>query len=214
VPLTVQAELYRGHDIENYDTAALRCRVSSGTELLFVTSHATTSSHGPRFRFEFDHAVVEFEMGRSATMTAVFRDGTVRTYGSPEESHYQKLLAMLDCVATGGSPPCGIEAAVPHLQVMLAAQASGEVQAFRGSRISYGGEPGARKIHVDGLDEVLLRCFAETRLPSELGVEWARPAGTTTVPAWHPHGLELQHLNAAVRQSKPASRAARSVSQP
>src|SRR5204863_2001505 len=48
MPVTVQAELYRANDIENYDTAAIRSMTECGTELLFYTTHAVVERYGPR----------------------------------------------------------------------------------------------------------------------------------------------------------------------
>jgi hypothetical protein len=37
--------------------------------------------------------------------------------------------------------------------------------------------PGGGRRWVEGLDEILLRCYEEGRLPSELGAPWSRKAG-------------------------------------
>ena len=46
-PVEIVAELYRANDIENFDTAALRVRTTSGAEVLFYGSHAIAGT-GPR----------------------------------------------------------------------------------------------------------------------------------------------------------------------
>ena len=40
-PTKVTAELYRANNIENFDTAAVRCQTATGVEILFIASHAT-----------------------------------------------------------------------------------------------------------------------------------------------------------------------------
>ena len=46
------------------------------------------------------------------------------------------------------------------------------------------GEAGARKTSVEGLEDVLSRCYEESRLPSEMNVPWARPSRPIEVAEW------------------------------
>ena len=56
MPRTLQAELYRANDIENYDTTALRAELAGGAEVLFYTTQAVAGRVGPVCHFEFEHA--------------------------------------------------------------------------------------------------------------------------------------------------------------
>jgi predicted dehydrogenase len=194
VPACVTAELYRVHTIENYDTAALRCVLSGDVEILLIASHAVSESHGPCFEYEFDNAVVRYEMRRGAHIVAHFADGRTRNYGSPEESHYQKLFAMLKTVRTGQTPVCGIEAAVPQTQVMLAAQRSSEVQPFALERVCWTGVEGSRSVQVEGLDADLLAYYKAGRLPCEMALNWAVAGREIRIDPW-PLKSEIHHLN-------------------
>ena len=198
-PIRVTAELYRGHDIDNYDTAAIRCHLAGDVEMIFLATHAATAYKGPTFEFEFENATVRYEHDHGACMIAEFKDGTTRDYGSPEESHYQKLFAAMNCVRTGESPLCGIEAAVSQTQVMLASmQSCGLVRPFPNSIVSWRGEPGLRKIDVAGLDDLFRQCYATGKLPSELGIDWAVAGQTVPVPPWQAVP-ELQMVNGHVK---------------
>src|SRR5215212_4803683 len=83
MPASVQAELYRANDVENYDTTALRARLASGTELLFYSTYAVSQRLGPRCEFEFENAVIEYDFSVQPRFVARFRDGRQSEYGDP-----------------------------------------------------------------------------------------------------------------------------------
>jgi predicted dehydrogenase len=186
VPARVTAELYRAHPIENYDTAALRCWTAEGVEILFVVSHATRQSHGPELRYEFEKATVTFAEHRGGEIVAHFADGTTRSYGSPwESSDTGKLWATLRAIRAETPPLCGIEASVAQTQVTAAAQESMAAPVvFPGALVRVEGEPGTRKTWVDGLEQVLSESYVAGRLPSEMGVAWAKAGRTVEVAPW------------------------------
>jgi len=185
-PARVTAELYRAHPIENYDTAALRCRTDRGVEILFVVSHAIRRSYGPEFRYEFENATVTFAEHGGAEIVAHFEDGTTRSYGSPwESSDTGKLWATLRAIREGTPTVCGIEAAVAQTQVTEAAGRSmADVIPFPRSLVHVEGEPGARKTWVEGLETVLALCYQRSALPSELGVDWSAAGAETAIEPW------------------------------
>jgi predicted dehydrogenase len=174
-PARVTAELYRANAIENYDTAAIRCHTAGGTEIVFVVSHATAGRRGPVFSCEFEHAAVDFadETGAGGNLTARFADGSVRDYGSPNDCKWEKLWSS--CRAAHDNTPtvCGIEAAAAHTRCAWAAQESAEITAFPKSLVRFEGPAGARRTWVEGLDDMLERCYASYTLPSEQNVPWA-----------------------------------------
>jgi predicted dehydrogenase len=183
-PSLVAAELYRAHAIENYDTAALRCRTRDGAEILFVVSHATSSAVGPVFSYEFERGVVEFNDGPGGSIVARFRDGSTKNYGSPNENREAKLWLTMDAIRSGAPTLCGIEAATPHVQCAWAAQQSmPDIVTFPATRIRVTGEPGKRRTSVEGLQQILERCYAEGTTPSELGADWAVPGREVRIEA-------------------------------
>lgn len=182
-PAWVEAELYRANDIQNYDTAALRCRTESGVEVLFYTTHAAPERVGPLCRFEFERATVEFDHARGGQFIARFADGVVRNYGQPEADRNEKIWQSIDAVRTGQPVACGARAALPHTLCVTAAQeSSGGVTQFPAELRRTDGSNGESLIWIDGLAEGLLDCFQRGMLPSESGRAWARagrrvPAG-------------------------------------
>src|SRR5436190_23623278 len=175
-PARVTAELYRANPIENYDTAALRCITRDGVELLFIVSHATATSRGPIFSYEFENATVEFDDVANGEIRAKFKDGTVKSYGSPERPRDEKLWKAVDAIHADEPTVCGIEAAAAHTKCVWAAQQSSvDASAFPSSllRADASGRFGSRRVWVDGLEDELAQCFDQWALPSELSLKWA-----------------------------------------
>jgi hypothetical protein len=113
-------------------------------------------------------------------------DGTTKHYGSPNAERDGKLRLTIDAIASGGESVCGIEAAASHTRCVIAAQESmPQIAEFPRQLIRVTGDPGRRATSVDGLDDVLRRCYAEWRLPSELDdVSWARPGKQVAPQPW------------------------------
>jgi hypothetical protein len=179
VPVTVQAELYRANDIENYDTAALRSQTECDSEVLFYTSHAVPARVGPRFRFRFESAVVECDapaaVDSAGEIIARFHDGRTRTYGHAGPQHTNKLWQCVDAVRTGEPVACGITAAMAHALCVAAAQQS-RIHAFPTDLVQRRSVDGREMLCVDGLQTALTNCFDSSILPPEHGgIAWARP---------------------------------------
>ena len=175
-PARVTAELYRAHAIENYDTAVIRCQTAGGSLIHFVVSHATPARRGPVFSCEFENAVVGYadETGAGGTLDARFADGSTRNYGSPGDAKWEKLWASLRAARDNPPTVCGIEAASAHTRCAWAARASmPEVKPFPAALVRVEGAPGSRRTWVEGLGDVLERCYESWQLPSETGAPWA-----------------------------------------
>lgn len=177
MPATVQAELYRANDVENFDTAAIRCRTESGVEVLFYTSHAIAEKRGPRSRFEFEHAHVDFDLAGSGEFVARFNDGRVKYYGHPNFDRHEKIWQAIDSVRTGKPVACGIPAAMAHAICIAAAQDSaGGIIDFPARHRRVIGYDGDAILAIDRLGEQLLECYEREIMPAEHPeLAWARP---------------------------------------
>ena len=189
-PARVTAELYRAHAIENYDTAVVRCQTVGGVEIHFVVSHATARRRGPVFSCDFEHATVDFadETGAGGDITARLADDSTRNYGSPNDDKWEKLWASLRAARDNAPTLCGIEAASAHTRCAWAARRSmPQVAPFPRSLVHVDGPDGGRRTWVEGLDEVLERCYESCQLPSETGATWASTGKTVDAQRDDPH---------------------------
>lgn len=178
---TVTAELYLANAIETFDTAALRCRTATGTEILFYGSHAVGEEFGPVFEFEFSDAIIRFAGGDSP-IVARFLDGSDITYPSPySDTHDRKLWQCIDLCQNGGRPVCDLSSARAHALCVEAADRSMPVpMPLPPSLIHELGDPEQPVLAVTQLGEQLQRCYTAMLLPSEMNFAWAGAGETIT----------------------------------
>jgi len=189
MPAKVQAELYRANEIENYDTAAVRCRTEGGVEVLFYTTHAAPDRIGPRSRFEFEHATVDFDTASGGHFVAKFKDGRIKDYGQPNLDRAEKIFHCIDAVRSGKPVACGVQAAMAHTLCVMAAQESAPaIIDFPNSLKHLVPLDGDAIVCVRGLPEALNACYDAGVLPAEHGTkfDWTRPSNGVDLelPEW------------------------------
>ncbi len=172
-PARVQAELYRAYEIENYDTAAARFRLSDGTDVLLWFSHVSASDPGPLLSLEFEKGTVT-KAGRGTPFRARFADGTEHDYGDPDEEPMRKLRLAISGRAEGRGTLCGITAAAGQTLAVNGMQDSCRtIRPFPRTMVSETAAPESRRLIVGGLDEAFRACYEAGRLPSEMNFPWA-----------------------------------------
>ncbi len=177
-PLDVHAELYRANDIDNYDTCALRLTLTGDVKLLVFFTHAV-SNHT-------DAAVTLHGTDGSLTVNS----GGYRIAGNnpaawPADDGKHGNMIRTIARHIRGEPVenalATLEMARLHTLVVNGASEASPVQDFDKSLVSDAAytQNGTVMKAVRGLEEVMLRCVAEQKLPSELsGVSWAKPGGS------------------------------------
>lgn len=173
-PQKLEVELYRANPIENYDTAAMRLETETKVRLLFLTSHAVQQEIGPWSHFEFEDAVVEYPLG-DQEFQVQFHSGKTESYGAPEATAANKLWHTVDAVRTGKPLACGIQAALPHLTVVTAAQQA-PITTFAGRQVKVKEDGGRQLIWVEGLGDAFMQCYQTGKLPSKIQFDWSTPA--------------------------------------
>jgi predicted dehydrogenase len=175
MPIQVQAELYRANPIENYDTAAIRCRTEGGAEVLFYATHAGTPRVGPVCRLEFERGVVTLDADAGGRLEALLADGTVRDYGRPEATRDNKIWQSVAAVGTGQKVACTARTALAQTLCVCGAQRCREIAPLPGERLRAGELEGGPFTWMEGLREELADCYERACLPSERPLPWARP---------------------------------------
>ena len=172
----LQAEVYRANPIQNFDAAALRLFTEDGVEILFYTAHPVPEKIGPVMEYEFENAVVRYRAGQEEEFIARFRDGSLKSYGSPNEGHAEKLWQMVHTLRGGPAPACGIRAALPHTCCVDALRQA-PIHSFPTSMLRQQEMDGDQLMWVDGLAQAFQQAFSAGVLPAELKtVHWAVPA--------------------------------------
>ena len=172
-PATVQAELHRANPIENYDTAAIRCKTRGGAEILFYTTHAAAPQRGPLCRFEFERAVVAYDANADAHFVATMADGSCRDYGNPDDTDSNKIWQSVEAIRTGEPVACDVGTATAQTVCVVAAQRSAMISPLPADRIESVDIGGSPCRSVRGLGQEFLACYDRAALPSELPLPWA-----------------------------------------
>ncbi len=174
VPQTVDVQLARVNPIENFDTSVIRMHFAGGAQALFVGSHATEKNVNPRFRYEFEGGVVNYDQdGCGSRIVAVMNDGTTVDYGDPFECDVNKIRYAVKNAGVGADErflPCTAKTAMAHSRVIWAIRDCPiyTVPEKLKKVIPFGED---RLNAVVGLDGVLEECYADFRLMSECGCE-------------------------------------------
>lgn len=185
-PAEIYAENYRANAIESADTQFARIVTDTAVTITFVASHAVRMNQPPYSEFRFERATVAWDPERGTRVVG----GSWELPGTPGsgfdglELHDYPLADLLHAVAGGRAPRSSIENAVQHVaSVEGAFTSSGGVHAIprecvvveEGRLEDSSGAPQARLTVVQGLEDILMRCFETGQGPAELGVEWACP---------------------------------------
>ena len=175
-PVSLKAELYRANPIENFDTSVIKAFTDDGVEILFYATHAVKDTKGPIFQYEFENGIVSFggESGQDRIITATFNDGSKKVYGEPYSSEVKKLWKCIDAIAgIKDEITCKLETAIPHLLCINGVQESVlEIESFSDNLIKNDTEKDIT--WVEGLADVLSKCYENATLPSNEHVEWAK----------------------------------------
>lgn len=179
VPREVTAELYRANEIENFDTAAVRCMTKKGTEILFYAAHPVEKLYGPVFCYEFENATISFGEtpgGPHGNIVATFKDGTSKVYGNPSEPHEKKLWKVIKAIREGKKVYCDAETALSETICINGIQNSmKDIIEFPDELITMDEHPiQGKRIFVKGLFEELTDCYDKGILPFENGAVWAK----------------------------------------
>jgi len=189
-PASVTAELYRANDIENFDTAAIRCYTDSGVEILFYTSHAIPQYRGPIICYEFENAVIRYETNgygeNNPPVIAHFNDGRIKNYGAPDSQPFKKLYDVVEAARADRQIVCGAAAAMSQTLCINGAQDSPDrIIEFPASMVSTQSVSEGNVKCVESLTEILSQCYEKTVLPSELSISWAQKGKVIDLTDYH-----------------------------
>lgn len=167
--IDVKAELARVNDIENFDTAIIKCTLEGGAVATFIASHTINSAQNPMFDYKFTCGRVTYTQDPTPAgitdadayvrghIIGVTESGEVRDYGDPFYNVERKFHIALDTAAgkPGADVICGIRAASEHTRVINYIGENYEINTFPTDAIGEQGE----LLYVKGLAERLVAVY-------------------------------------------------------
>jgi len=170
IPDSVEFELYRGNNIESFDTCAMRA-MCGDIPVLFLATHIVHDTFGPQIEFGFENATVRVLDHDGSSLKAVFNDGTEKTYGDFQEGRDCKLQRSVAQCRGEADAVCTVNAALSHALIIREFHRD---PAYINTVETVTDEIKDGILHyMPGLDEDMKKCFAENKLPSELGMAWS-----------------------------------------
>lgn len=160
--VSVEADLLRTNNIENFDTSVIRFALDNGAIGLFIASHSTLQTLEPCFEYRFSNGVITYNDSQKMVIGKT-KDGVVKKYGNPFNNINRKIYEAIEaCDKEKYIPPCGVEAAAAHVRCVE------KIQSHKIANVNpeYVKENG-NLLYVDGLDILLLECYQEEKMLSQ-----------------------------------------------
>jgi predicted dehydrogenase len=171
-PITVQAELYHGHDIESEDTSSLRIWTDEDVEVIFNASLCSHSEMDPLIIVECEKATIEYSNFNMAMIT--FEDGKTDKIEDKSEQRTHMLSELSDSYKGLKPFAAMLETCRPFtLAVNGAFESCGGSHRIAQKYIERFEQGDTVKTVIKGIDHVLQVAHANGRLFSEMGVEWS-----------------------------------------
>jgi predicted dehydrogenase len=180
-PVSVQAELYHGHDIESEDTSSLRIITDKGVEILFNASLCSDAKMDPFVIIECEKAKIEYTGFCKATI--MLKNGEVDRINDDNEKRINMLTKLAEHYENGSPYPVILETCRPFTLVVNGAFEScglphpidKKYLTFREQSDSNGG---TIKTVIEDIDHILRVAHENGKLFSEVGAAWAKKSGS------------------------------------
>ena len=151
MPVSINAELARANNIENFDTCVINFAFEDGGEGYFIASHATEKNLDPIFCYEFENGkIISVPNAQNGELIGKLNDGREINYGKADiaSNDYKLEVAVRICMGEAHDY-CGIEGASVQTKVINYIQENCEIMNFKKTRIA-----GDNTV-VDGLHELM-----------------------------------------------------------
>lgn len=182
---TVEAELYRAREIENYDTISLRLTLGGGVRLLVMLTHACGNAVEPRIDVTGEAGSAAWRGGRPV----VIRDATgrdVRALGDGDRPHgymVERFAKLVRGEADGQRAVATLEVARAQVAAVNAASQAVAVVGVPASAVQRVECDSGSVRAITGIEQVFEQCAATGRMLHESGAyAWTQPAGRLTLP--------------------------------
>jgi len=176
-PVSVQAELYHGHDIESEDTSSLRVITDKGVEILFNASLCSDAKMDPSVIIECEKARIEYVGFSKAKI--VLEDGSIDTIDDVSDKRINMLTKMAEHYESRSPYPVSLETCRPFTLVVNGAfESCGYPHSIDKNYLSCHEQSDLMgdtiKTVIKDIDHVLRVAHEKGILFSEVGAAWAK----------------------------------------
>ncbi|HAL45129.1 MAG: hypothetical protein A2Y12_16845 [Planctomycetes bacterium GWF2_42_9] len=178
-PVSVEAELYRAHNIESEDTSSLRIITEKGAEVLFNTTLCSDTKIDTLVTIECEKAVIFYSAFCKAEIK--FADGRIEKIEDNAEKRVYMLKNLAERYAAKKPYLVSLETCRPFMLVVNGAfDCVGVPYAIDKKFLTYSieQEPAGQTIKtvINDIDSILKEANEQGKLFSEIGAKWASKA--------------------------------------
>jgi predicted dehydrogenase len=157
----LQAQLFRAHDIESFDTAVVRMRTATGIELWFGVSHACRESSEPEIVIEGTAGEARWRYERDASWEAPGVDRNVRRLHDANGARRCMMAAALRRLSDPAVEICTTSIAGAHTRFIEALHRDCPIVPFKRESVVWSGGNGPESSvpYVPGLEPALRESF-------------------------------------------------------
>lgn len=171
-PKTIEAELYKAHDIESEDTSSIRIETKDGVEIFFNTTLCSKGELQPDTIVECENAVVRYINFDRATI--IYNDGRTENLTELGDPRVNMLKRLAECYISDTKYDATLEFCRPFtLCVNGAFDSCGEVNKIDNKYISRIEHSETIKTIIEGIDYILEITHANAKLFSDIPTPWA-----------------------------------------
>jgi predicted dehydrogenase len=181
-PATMEAELYRAHTIQGFDTCFARGHCENEVEFRVGITHAAQSTEFNRELIECENAVISYQCGATLRINVRWRDGRQENYEEPAQATLTANIEDYFAYLRGNTtrPSSRLIDTAPFVCFNdLVYIAAGRINTVN-QRYLLRGAPnaqGATTVAINDIVEALDDLAGRGMLPSEAGRPWAGPGG-------------------------------------
>lgn len=177
-PERLEAELYRAHSIENFDTASLRVHMAGGATLLGLLTHACQGGHyGPILRLEGTRGQISWTTAGAEIETESTREWIAASGDTEAEmlNRFARLVRGLPDEMRLGST---LETARTQVLIVNAASEATPIIPVPTSQIERFESHGEKGVAIVGIEAAIKSCAEHRLMLHESGLlPFTRPAG-------------------------------------
>lgn len=174
-PVAIEAELYRAADIESADSTFLRIETAGGVPVVAALTHAGDVQRDPEVVATCRDGAVRWGMASTAIARGDREERRPSTSNKDLRGHI--LDGLHRRLADPGAFLCDLAIGRAHVLCVDGAFAAAPVRRIDPAAIEPRPLKESTVAAVRDMPEVVAEVARTRRLPAELGVSWARPAG-------------------------------------
>ncbi len=176
-PVSVEAELYHGHDIESEDTSSLRIITDKGVEIIFNASLCSDAKMDPSVIIECEKATIEYVGFCKAAIT--LENGEIENIVDNKEKRINMLTKLAEHYENKSPYPVILETCRPFTLVVNGAfESCGYPHAiekeFLICREQSDPKGDTVKTIIKDIDNILMTAHKNGKLFSGVGAPWAK----------------------------------------